>query len=91
MTNFLKNPELIEKDDPNSKTLLLFNVNSGRMFEMNETARLLWNKTGESFNLDDLKHVIELHCHSVHDIDRDLEDVINTMLEKNLVIEHGKN
>lgn len=91
MTNFLKNPEIIEKDDPDSKTLLLFNVNSGRMFEMNETARLLWNKTGESFNLDDLKHVIEQHCHSVHDIDRDLGDVINTMLEKNLVIEHGKN
>jgi hypothetical protein len=91
MRFFLKNPELIEKDDPDSKTLLLFNVNSGRMFEMNETARLLWNKTGESFNLVDLKHIIEQHCHSVHDMDRDLEDVINTMLEKNLVIEHGKN
>jgi hypothetical protein len=91
MKKFLKNPELIEKDNPDSKTLLLFNVNSGRMFEMNETARLLWNKTGESFNLDDLKNVIELHCHSVHDIDRDMEDMINTMLEKTLVSEHGKN
>jgi len=91
MRFFLKNPELIEKDDPDSKTLLLFNVNSGRMFEMNETARLLWNKTGESFNPDDFKQVIEQHCHSIHDLDRDMEDVINTMLEKNLVIEHGKN
>jgi hypothetical protein len=91
MKKFFKNPELIEKDNPDSKTLLLFNVNSGRMFEMNETARLLWNKTGESFNLDDLKNVIELHCHSVHDIDRDMEDMINTMLEKTLVSEHGKN
>jgi hypothetical protein len=91
MKKFLKNPELIEKDNPDSKTLLLFNVNSGRMFEMNETARLLWNKTGESFNLDDLKNVIELHCHTVHDIDRDMEDMINTMLEKTLVSEHGKN
>jgi hypothetical protein len=91
MKKILKNPELIEKDNPDSKTLLLFNVNSGRMFEMNETARLLWNKTGESFNLDDLKNVIELHCHTVHDIDRDMEDMINTMLEKTLVSEHGKN
>ena len=84
MEKYKKNPELIEKN--NESALLLFNVNSGVMVELNETAKLLWNKTGDSFNLPDLKKIIKEKCFNLDkNTDKDLEEFIEKALKKDLI------
>ena len=85
---YKKNPELIEKEMDNK--LLLFNVNSGIMIELNETSSVLWKNTKETFVTDDLKDIIKEHCYSIKELDKDLTEFINTALEKNIILENGK-
>lgn len=86
---YSKNPNLIDKETPTG--LLLFDADSGRMLELNSTAKLLWQQTKDSFGLADLKKIIEENCTTVNGIDADLEEFIKTALKSNLVTEDGKN
>ena len=88
MIIYKKNPELIEKE--NEDKLLLFNVNTGVMIELNEVAKLLWIKANNSFDITDLKKIIEECCHSVKNLDEDLSGFIKHALEKNIIKENGK-
>lgn len=84
---YRKNPELIEKE--NESGLLLFNVNSGVMVELNKTAKLLWKNTGDSFTLADLDNLISQNCYNIKNLDNDLNDFIKIAIKKNL-IQDGK-
>ena len=46
------------------------------MVELNITAKILWQKTKDSFTLEDLKKIIEENCNSADDIDKDLSEFI---------------
>ena len=52
MQQYEKNPELIEKEF-NDK-LLLFNVNTGLMFELNQVGKLIWLNVKDTFSLEEL-------------------------------------
>ena len=88
MTTYKKNPELIEKENDNK--LLLFNINTGAMVELNDTAKLLWDNIKDLFNKEDLKKITEEHCHSVKNLDEDLSGFIKQALEKDIIKENGK-
>ena len=84
---YKKNPELIEKE--NDGRLLLFNVNTGAMVELNEIAALLWSNTEDSFDISALKKIVEERCHGFADLEKDMTDFLKTALEKN-IIQDGK-
>ena len=86
---YSKNPQLIDKETDDC--LLLFDTDSGRMLELNSTAKLLWQKSKSTFELADLKEIIEKNCTSVNGVDADLEEFIKMALKHNLVTEDGKN
>ena len=86
---YSKNPQLIDKETETG--LLLFNTDSGRMLELNSTARLLWQKTKDKFEMADLKEIIEKNCTGANGIDADLDDFIRTAVKHNMVTDHGKN
>ncbi|MBN1169645.1 PqqD family protein [Candidatus Micrarchaeota archaeon] len=86
---YSKNPQIIDKETDSG--LLLFNTDSGRMMELNSTARLLWQKTGESFELADLREIIEKNCSEANGIDADIEEFITAAIKHGLVTDNGKN
>ncbi|MCX6773826.1 MAG: hypothetical protein NTY68_02395 [Candidatus Micrarchaeota archaeon] len=86
---YIKNLNLIDKETENG--LLLFDTDSGRMMELNITARLMWQKTGTSFRKEDLKRIIEEDCASIMNLDEDLSDFIKMALKSGLVTDDGKN
>ena len=83
---YSKNPQLIDKETETG--LLLFNTDSGRMLELNSTAKLLWQKTKDTFELADLKEIIEKSCTDANGIDSDLEEFIKTAIKHNMVTEN---
>lgn len=89
---YKKNLEIIEKESDDK--LLLFNVNSGKMMELNITGKLLWEKTQESFNFEDLKRIIDTNCildkESKKNIEFDLREFINGSIEKKIILENGR-
>jgi hypothetical protein len=85
---YTKNPNIIEKDT--DAGLLVFDTQSGRMMELNPTARLLWQKSGSSFESDNLKKIIETHCAGVKNLDQDVSDFIKTAIKLKMVTENGK-
>ncbi len=86
---YSKNPQLIDKETETG--LLLFNTDSGRMLELNSTAKLIWQNTKDSFDLADLREILEKNCTDIQGVDADLEDFIESAVKHNLVIENGKN
>jgi len=85
---FVKQSKLIDKET--DAGMMLFNVESGSMVELNSTAKLLWQKAGDNFTIDDLKKIIQEHCTGAENIDQDLSEFIETALKQNLVKENGK-
>ena len=85
---YQKNPKIIDKET--EAGLLLFNTDSGKMVELNITAKILWQKTKDSFTLEDLKKIIEENCNSADDIDKDLSEFIEITLKYELVNKDGK-
>ena len=84
--SYSKNPQLIDKETETG--LLLFNTDSGRMLELNSTAKLLWQKTNDAFELADLKKIIEDNCTDVNGIDSDLDEFVKTAIKHNMVTEN---
>lgn len=81
---YIKNPELIEKE--NEENLILFNVNSGVLVELNKISKILWEKTENSFTLNNLKEIIKENCFNIKEsLDQDLKDFINNALKKKLI------
>jgi hypothetical protein len=89
MEIYKKNAEIIEKE--NGDKLLLFNVDTGAMVELNTIAKLLWSNIKDSFSKEDLRKIIEDHCHSFDNIDNDLSEFIEKALEKDIIEANGKN
>jgi hypothetical protein len=85
---YSKNLQLIDKETPTG--LLLFDSDSGRMLELNPTAKLLWQKTKDHFEMEDLRKIIEENCTSASNIDSDLVEFIKTALKHKMVTEDGK-
>jgi hypothetical protein len=86
---YKKNPEIIEK--ANGNNLLLFNVNSGRMMELNITAKLLWEKSEDTMDFNSLKKIVLENCIVDSGINHDIEEFIKSGMEKQVIIEDGKN
>jgi hypothetical protein len=86
--SYSKNPDLIEKDT--DAGLLIFDTRSGRMMELNATARLLWKNSGAKFLANDLKKIIQENCVSVKNLDPDIADFIKMAEKHGLVSENGK-
>ena len=84
--SYSKNPQLIDKETETG--LLLFNTDSGRMLELNSTAKLLWQKTKDSFEMADLREIIEKNCTGFNGIDPDLDEFIKMALKHNMVTEN---
>lgn len=87
--SYSKNPQVIDKETETG--LLLFNTDSGRMFELNSTAKLLWQKTKDSFELEELKEILEKNCSDASGVDADLEEFIKKAIKNDMVTENGKN
>ncbi|NYZ77393.1 PqqD family protein [Candidatus Micrarchaeota archaeon] len=85
---YSKNPNLIEKDTDTG--LLIFDTRSGRMMELNATAKLLWKKSNAKFEAEDLKKIIQDNCVSVKNLEADLADFIKNALKHGLVSENGE-
>jgi hypothetical protein len=85
---YSKNPNIIEKDT--DAGLLIFDTQSGRMMELNATAKLLWKNSGAGFKEEDLRRLIQDNCVSVKNLDADIADFIKTALKHGLVSENGK-
>jgi hypothetical protein len=85
---YSKNPNLIEKDSDSG--LLIFDTQSGRMMELNTTAKLLWKGSSERFEEENLKKIIQDNCVSVKNLDADISDFIKTALKHGLVSGNGK-
>jgi hypothetical protein len=85
---YSKNPNLIEKDS--DAGLLIFDTQSGRMMELNATAKLLWKSSSERFEEENLKMIIQDNCVSVKNLDSDIADFIKMALKHGLVSENGK-
>ena len=83
-----KNTSIIDKE--NGEELLLFNTDSGKMVQLNITARLLWQKTNGSFDLEDLRDIIQDNCTSIGNIEKDLSEFIELALKNELVTKDGK-
>lgn len=79
----IKESGLISKETEDG--LLLFSSSSGRMVEFNITAKLMWEKTGESFNVDDLKNIIKDNCDEIMNIDSDIDEYIEKIVGFELV------
>jgi len=86
---YRKSSKIIDKET--EAGLLLFNTDSGKMVELNITAKLLWQKTGDSFILEDLRRIIKENCNSADNIDKDLSEFIEIALKYELVERDGKN
>ena len=82
---YSKNPELVEKE--NQGKLLLFNVNSGVMFELNESARILWMQSKNIFSVKDLDDIIKKEFEESSDMEKDVNEYIRTALKENLIHE----
>ncbi|MBW2992381.1 hypothetical protein KY345_04150 [Candidatus Woesearchaeota archaeon] len=82
-----KNPKLIDKET--EQGLLLFNVDSGNMIELDKMARLLWQKSGDSFTLEDLKKIVEENCTKIGDVDKDLPEFVENAKKFKLVDADG--
>jgi hypothetical protein len=85
---YLKNPNLIEKET--DAGLLIFDTQSGRMMELNTTARLLWKRSDARFDIGDLKMIIHGNCSSVENLEADLADFIKMGIKHGLVSENGE-
>jgi hypothetical protein len=85
---YLKNANLIDKET--DACLLLFDTDTGRMMELNTTARLLWKKTGGSFGIGNLKKIIREYCTPVGDCDADLSEFVKNAVKYGLVSEVGQ-
>ena len=85
---YSKNPNLIEKDT--DAGLLLFDTQSGRMMELNATAKLIWKKSGAAFESVGLKKIIQDNCVAVQNLDADIADFIKMARKHGLVSENGK-
>jgi hypothetical protein len=85
---YSKNPRLIDKETDGG--LLLFDTESGRMLELNATAKLLWKSSGTVFDMEGLRKIIEANCAPASGVEKDLADFIKTALKHNLVSEDGK-
>jgi hypothetical protein len=82
---YFKNPDIIEKGS--EATLLLFNVTNGKMVELNETAKLLWEKTGAMFAIEDLEKLITEGCDGVQNLETDLVAFIKSGMQANVIAE----
>ncbi len=80
---YTKNQDVIDKDYGGK--LLLFDINESKMSELNSVAKLLWEKSGTSFDLADLTKIVNENCFDVGDIEKDLEDFIKVALKNNLI------
>ena len=80
---YLKSQSLIDKEIEGG--LLLFDNSSGRMVQLNSTARLLWQKSGDSFGEGDLKEIVEKNCTSIRNLDADISKFVKTALKTGLV------
>jgi len=88
-SSYSKNPNIIDKETENG--LLLFDTEFGKMVELNSTAKLIWQKTGDRFRKADMKRIIEDGCMPAKDIENDMEEFIESALKFNLVVKDGKN
>lgn len=87
---YKKNLDFVEKKI--GKNLLLFNVLSGKMFELNQVASLIWLEAKDSFSEEDLKKLINKRCLGItKDFDKDLKDVLSICLKKDILKKDGKN
>ena len=85
---YIKKEGIIDKEG--ELGLLLFDMDSGKMVELNSTAKLLWEKTSNEFSLEDCKDIINKHCEDIPNLDDDLNEFIQIAL-KNDLVKNGEN
>ena len=85
---YTKNKDVIEKNY--EEKLLLFNVSDGKMLELNKIAKILWQKSGESFTFEDLEKIANDSFYDIKNLNDDLEGFIKKAIKNNL-IRDGKN
>lgn len=80
-----KSIEILEKDS--DEGLYLFDIEKGNMVQLNPVATLLWKNTEDSFNLDDLKKIINENCelNNLINIEKDLNEFIQICLKRSLI------
>ncbi|MDD5068679.1 MAG: hypothetical protein PHS53_02460 [Candidatus Pacebacteria bacterium] len=81
---YTKNEDIIEKN--NEDKLLLFNINDGKMMELNRVAKLLWQNTGKSFGFRELQKIIGENCYDIKNVDDDLKKFVEVALKKEIII-----
>jgi|GEM_PF-1784851 len=84
---YKKNPKIIEKKT--EQGMLIFNADTGHMVELNITAALLWEKTGESFDSEELKKILLDNCSNIGDIEKDIPYFIEKAIENGMVEKDG--
>jgi hypothetical protein len=84
---YRKNPNLISKETESG--LLLFNADTGRMMELNSTARLLWQKSGDRFGQEDLIGIIAEFCEGGEGASSDIREFVETAKKYDMVSEDG--
>ncbi len=80
---YTKNNDVIEKNYMDS--LLLFNINENRMFKLNKISKLLWRKSGKTFDMEKLIEIINENCYQVSNLEKDLNNFINNALKYNII------
>ncbi len=86
---FIKNLGIIDKET--DQGIILFNTDSGSMVELNKTAALLWQKTGQTFTHQDLKLIIETNCTGFGEIVQDIESFVHDAQKLALITKNEEN
>jgi len=84
---YKKRDSLIDKES--EKGLLLFDTVSGRMVELNPVAKLLWKESGNSFDVGDLREIINKKFGNQENTEEDLKNFIETAKKFNLIVKNG--
>jgi len=78
-----RNPDVAEKL---GRITLLFDMTAGRLYELNETGRLLWSLCDGKHDIDDMARIIVQQFEvSNDDIEQDILSFLQNLRELNLI------
>ncbi len=78
-----KNVNVIERNGEDA--LLLFDSSLGRLFEVNETGRIIWKLLDGEHTVEEIKYQLKEEYESAERIEKDTRDFLNKLIELNLI------
>ena len=85
----IKNNSILRKKDHViervAEELLLFDSSSGKLFELNDTGKAVWNLLNGKHTIEEIQKNIQKEFEKTSDIPKDLVSFITKLLELNLI------